>query len=1303
MATSSSCPPSKPSTPDASISGSTGTAFGSGVGMSHRSSPTASPHSVGSSAARGIASRRGRGLRGRSASPSSRAASPPHPPVQITVEANAGDARIKDAPTASASVPASSSSPIYPIGSASRPRRQQSEVLTPPTSQQVPRHSERSVSPIRGPSSAAAAAAAAAKALRRPAEMIDVATFNGHRAPYYANYHGPKPCGSDGYYGGRHNHGGMIVGEGTRWPDEEDADAESGAYYRYHRSRTSAAYRHNHQHQPSGSRPAYYTDEAEYRSRHLQPGLYTPNDGHPANVGTPAPNHYAEYGRPGYSGEGYSVPPEWARARHAYAGPQEESYPPTRNEYFHPVQASPDRRGSGSAGEIGDPNRQKLVIGGASRIYVPRGGMSSSPSAGNGGAPTNGVGNESQKRFLNHSKSTRRAGRQKSDQGSERSGTNASSVFRGRSANSTEDVDRKRPRDDDDDDSPHRILLSLRTPTRSFDDSSPPKPVTTEGERRSTAKENMGKRLNTKCAKIVQRKKSLDDLPSPPGPPKIQHAHCQSRGSPNLYFDPMRSPQTHSGFVQDPGIESAPSFTLFNQSFDSLVDSTPFGMPFRAMSGGLGSFGMGVASIKSKDEGAPPAARSGPYLSGGIAIPNNSLRLSGSGSIDGGIDPTRSFGEQCLPQAVRKRRTMVLDGSQNNSWGASRRETRTILEGNTSREVSTDDKGASIEDMGSVKRKETLRARSGSVSDGSLASKSRRNKTAPENFNSILKLHKEAFAECSYLLPVLKGSKEAEAFSSNPPCDGKNTKEATAQGDGSPVEQRVTMPKDQRSDLDIARRRVKSAICAFGGWGYQTHRKKDKEQNTDAGADTDKDMDKIKDECKEKNEDKDKNIVKDEGTDKDDIKSENTPEANASKSIFRVKDEGYDSERKPRTLTDATLLQRSEARRRYDMKLPDRYFENENRLSWEVEDDPPVCILDTEQDRAAVCIITTTKQTPPTRNDGTTTLDRGSENNADKVSTALSPSRSPSRSDFLSTNHESSNSKTRSNSPQPKMRYRCKLCGQPKQNHICPYQQSLQRSIGTMVYPAVNAFAAVEPGHLAPPLSAMNNFVGSSEGSDAGGPSHPSSVATTPSRASVYARSSTVSTSLNPNGFQKIIPDSLCSNHNSPGGSSLSTTGDSPPHGGGALTETKSHTLRFSPESVSERKRCMADSSSANSIASDTPFVEYSNLKPDQYRAVSIVNPFGVKEEDESYQYASLPVTYSQRKRLADNLLSMSKEVPILAKACAEVLREAKEHDQWDRAVAELLTQVLVVLHCASEDRRLDGIQSYLLTVGIAC
>lgn len=57
------------------------------------------------------------------------------------------------------------------------------------------------------------------------------------------------------------------------------------------------------------------------------------------------------------------------------------------------------------------------------------------------------------------------------------------------------------------------------------------------------------------------------------------------------------------------------------------------------------------------------------------------------------------------------------------------------------------------------------------------------------------------------------------------------------------------------------------------------------------------------------------------------------------------------------------------------------------------------------------------------------------------------------------------------------MRYRCKLCGQPKQNHTCPYQQSLQRSIGVTVYLAVNAYTADEPGRLAPALSDINNFV----------------------------------------------------------------------------------------------------------------------------------------------------------------------------------------------------------------------------------
>ena len=57
-----------------------------------------------------------------------------------------------------------------------------------------------------------------------------------------------------------------------------------------------------------------------------------------------------------------------------------------------------------------------------------------------------------------------------------------------------------------------------------------------------------------------------------------------------------------------------------------------------------------------------------------------------------------------------------------------------------------------------------------------------------------------------------------------------------------------------------------------------------------------------------------------------------------------------------------------------------------------------------------------------------------------------------------------------------KAKYRCKLCGQFKQNHICPYKNSLERSIGTMSFAAINSFECAEPGNLAPSLAEMNNF-----------------------------------------------------------------------------------------------------------------------------------------------------------------------------------------------------------------------------------
>ena len=52
---------------------------------------------------------------------------------------------------------------------------------------------------------------------------------------------------------------------------------------------------------------------------------------------------------------------------------------------------------------------------------------------------------------------------------------------------------------------------------------------------------------------------------------------------------------------------------------------------------------------------------------------------------------------------------------------------------------------------------------------------------------------------------------------------------------------------------------------------------------------------------------------------------------------------------------------------------------------------------------------------------------------------------------------------------------------------------------------------------------------------------------------------------------------------------------------------------------------------------------------------------------------------------------------------CAGILRDARDKDDWDQAVAELLTQVVVGLYCGEGDSQLDGLQQYLLTLGVSC
>lgn len=244
-----------------------------------------------------------------------------------------------------------------------------------------------------------------------------------------------------------------------------------------------------------------------------------------------------------------------------------------------------------------------------------------------------------------------------------------------------------------------------------------------------------------------------------------------------------------------------------------------------------------------------------------------------------------------------------------------------------------------------------------------------------------------------------------------------------------------------------------------------------------------------------------------------------------------------------------------------------------------------------------------------------------------------------------------------------KVKYRCKLCGQPKQNHTCPYTSTVMRSIGTMVYPAVNAFVSDEPGKLAPALSEMNNFT------------------------SLLSQDMSVSTrDYRPynNGFNVLTPDSHWS-PNTPGAMSAISTPSTPGN------RKRDHLLM---------SRTMSGVSHAGAASdNDCLFRGTMELKPEQYRRVR----FKADPKDDAYQYPHIPTPYSQRKEMGDTLFELSREIPKLADSCAAILRIARENDCWDQAVAELTTQVLIVLRCDEQDYTLQGLKRHLLTLGIAC
>ena len=305
----------------------------------------------------------------------------------------------------------------------------------------------------------------------------------------------------------------------------------------------------------------------------------------------------------------------------------------------------------------------------------------------------------------------------------------------------------------------------------------------------------------------------------------------------------------------------------------------------------------------------------------------------------------------------------------------------------------------------------------------------------------------------------------------------------------------------------------------------------------------------------------------------------------SSQSIFRLKSDGSKDE--------------------YETVLRDRYHLEQNKISWGLEENPPVKV----------------------DNAGTVGQPLFSENQK-KSPTACS------RKILEDTESESRG-----------VKYLCKLCKQPKQNHICPYEKSMQRSIGVMVYPAVNSFASDEPGTIAAPLSKMNNYtynydLGENNESPCASQTFEDTITVTPE-------------SLRAHGFLSGLtgPSTACN------------------------------------------KRKMDDWAipKVNKV-----FVSSVRLRPEQYRSVENRN-LG------AFRYPSIPLTFPERKKLSDSLFYLAKEVPELTAGCASLLRIARQRNDWDQAVAELLVQFVIGCYCSQTDFRLDGLQQYMLALGISC
>lgn len=746
----------------------------------------------------------------------------------------------------------------------------------------------------------------------------------------------------------------------------------------------------------------------------------------------------------------------------------------------------------------------------------------------------------------------------------------------------------------------------------------------------------------------------------------------------------------------------AGSFNLFNHSFDSLGEAANYLMPLDTAFQSH-SFGAGPTGSGDNDTPVPlPAPIDKDASFGGAKGGLNGQQLLGGSSSGGtltfGMSPVNSFGNDLAGNQQRRRSNMMLLGGTDDAREQSptqvlgmypsysggygnqpalqapfRTRTGAVMDGRPLASASFGPVMAQTYTRSCEQGPRQAMPVVGVFSGQMAPSASQEGALA---FYPFLNRNRAAFIKCSFLLPGLKAallesplSEHNQSVQSGESSRGNGTGSLGRQLSIPPVSSSIhylivwhslrrtdshlvisqgldgaMMSCGARKYLEptpqdtaIAMRRIISSVCAFGG-----------------------------------------SIIGDRSAPAQDSRGK---DGSGPSSIFRVKGDGQHATVTPSSSSGTPPGNRG-SRSKYDELLPTRYYENENRLSWEFEENPPI------DDGGS-----------GNRNDDE--YRQGAGDDPSYSGPVLSP-------EELKALDEAEGDKKPGSPDQPKMRYRCKLCGLPKQNHTCPYQQSLQRSIGTMIYPAVNAFTSNEPGMLAPALTEMNNFILS-------GSESMSSPDTSPGRPSPVRHNAPRATSPKGKGASaNVTPETQRSTTQTTSPGYLST---SPGSAGTPLRTPRSAKRKkarpgtatvsggpirvgSSPTNTSGGIRKRPHSQMTEDQSNDLLFVDAVDLKPEQFR---IISPSCNTSRPGAYTYPSLPLPYAQRKRLSDNLFALSKEVPELTDECAVVLREAREKDMWDLAVAELMTQVVIVIHCHEADTRMEGLRQYLLTLGIAC